>query len=336
LNRADDNILAAEVRSSGFKNSAEVRVNTAGALVRYPRVAPSTATKTWNIPFTGWTFAVMGNQIVQTTSTGDGTPGPTPPPPPPPPPPTATPNPKMNADLPGAGATVTTSGFTVAGWAIDLGAPTGTGVNAIHVWAYPTSGAPPQFLGAAKYGFQRPDVGAAFGSVRFTPSGFGMTARIGSTGTWDVIVYARSTVTGTFNLWQVRRVTVTGPVSVPRINVDAPHRDQSVPGNFLIAGWAVDLGSSAGTGVDMIHVWAFPVGGGTPIFLGAGRYGIPRPDVATAFGNPRYTNSGFSLQVTEGMLPKGALGTAYYLVAYARSNVAGTFNKWMLVPITAR
>lgn len=329
LNRADDNILAAEVRSSGFKNSAEVRVNTAGALVRYPRVAPSAATKTWNIPFTGWTFAVMGNQIVQTTSTGDGTPGPTPPPPPPPPPPTATPIPRMNADRPTVGSTVTTSGFTVAGWAVDLGAATGTGVNAIHVWAYPATGAAPLFLGAATYGYQRPDVGAIFGS-RFTPSGFGMTARINSTGTFDVIVYARSTVTGTFNQWQVRRVTVTGPISVPRMAVDGPQRTQTVPMNFSVAGWAIDAGSSTGTGVDAIHVWAFPVVGGSPIFLGAATYGIARPDVGTAFANPRYTSSGFALSVTEGQLPRGA----YNLVVYARSSVANTFNKWMLIPIT--
>ena len=30
--------------------------------------------------------------------------------------------------------------FVVAGWAIDLAAWSGTGVDAVHVWAYPTPG----------------------------------------------------------------------------------------------------------------------------------------------------------------------------------------------------
>jgi hypothetical protein len=235
----------------------------------------------------------------------------------------------MNADLPAVNSTVSTSGFTVAGWAVDLGATSGTGVNAIHVWAYPTTGAAPQFLGSAQYGFQRPDVGAAFGDPRFTPSGFGMTARINATGTYDVIVYARSTVTGTFNLWQVRRVTVTGPVSVPRMAVDGPQTNQSVPMNFSIGGWAIDAGSSSGTGVDAIHVWAFPAAGGSGIFLGAATYGISRPDVGAAFRDARFVASGYSLTIREGQLPRGA----YYLVVYARSSVANTFNKWVLVPI---
>ena len=44
--------------------------------------------------------------------------------------------------------------FVVAGWAIDLAAWSGTGVDAVHVWAYPTpgSGATPIFLGVADPG----------------------------------------------------------------------------------------------------------------------------------------------------------------------------------------
>ena len=43
-------------------------------------------------------------------------------------------------DAPQTGANVSSS-FLVGGWAIDLRPGSGPGVNLIHVWAYPTSGA---------------------------------------------------------------------------------------------------------------------------------------------------------------------------------------------------
>ena len=95
----------------------------------------------------------------------------------------------------------------VAGWAIDLGSPTGSGVDAIHVWAYPAGGGAPFFLGVADHGGARPDVGAAFGA-RATASGSGMTASGVRPGVYDVVVYAHSSVTGTFNNSQAVRITV--------------------------------------------------------------------------------------------------------------------------------
>jgi hypothetical protein len=35
-----------------------------------------------------------------------------------------------------------------------------------------------------------------------------------------------------------------------------------------------------GTGVDVVHLWAYPVAGGAPTFIGQAVYGTPRPDVA--------------------------------------------------------
>lgn len=99
--------------------------------------------------------------------------------------------------------------FVVAGWAIDLAAWSGTGVNAVHVWAYPTpgSGAPPIFLGVADPGGVRPAVGAAYGDP-FAPSGYELTVFGLAPGVYDVVAYAHSTVTGTFNNAHVVRVTV--------------------------------------------------------------------------------------------------------------------------------
>ena len=99
--------------------------------------------------------------------------------------------------------------FVVAGWAIDLAAWSGTGVDAVHVWAYPTpgSGATPLFLGVADPGGVRPAVGAVYGDP-FAPSGYELTVSGLAPGVYDVVAYAHSTVTGTFNNAHVVRVTV--------------------------------------------------------------------------------------------------------------------------------
>ena len=93
------------------------------------------------------------------------------------------------------------------GWAIDRGASSGPGVNAVHVWAYPLSGAPAVFVGAATTGQSRPDVGNFFGA-QFTNSGYSLTVSSLAPGAYDLVVFARSTVTGTFNNARVVRVTV--------------------------------------------------------------------------------------------------------------------------------
>ncbi len=84
--------------------------------------------------------------------------------------------------------------------------PTGTGINTIHVWAFPTTGGPPVFVGVPAIGGSRPDVGAYFGS-RFTPSGYNILANL-TPGTYDLSVYGHSAVTNTFDAWSVVRVTV--------------------------------------------------------------------------------------------------------------------------------
>jgi hypothetical protein len=119
-------------------------------------------------------------------------------------------NPQMYNDTPAYGATRSRP-FTLTGWAVDTGAPSGTGVDAIHVWAFPVSGAPQFFVGVATYGLSRPDIGAYFGSSQFNNSGYSFTvtsSNLPSPGTYDFQVFAHSTVTGTFPIARVVRVTV--------------------------------------------------------------------------------------------------------------------------------
>src|SRR5205814_839504 len=136
------------------------------------------------------------------------------------------------------------------------------------------------------YGSTRSDVGAAFGA-NFTKSGFSLTTASLSQGTYRIAAFARSTVTGTFNNVRTVDVTVAGPLMA----LDAPASGATRSGPFIVAGWALDLSAASGPGVDAIHIWAFPVGGGSPIFAGAGGVGTPRPDLTAVFGG-QFANAG--------------------------------------------
>jgi hypothetical protein len=125
--------------------------------------------------------------------------------------------PQVTIDLPAADARVP-GRFVVAGWAIDLDDTVGTGVDALHVWAYPrsacgNSGAcsvPPIFLGATAYGGSRPDVGAIYGD-RFSASGYGLVVDGLEPGTYDIAVFAWSTARGGFVPAKTVRVIVPYP-----------------------------------------------------------------------------------------------------------------------------
>jgi hypothetical protein len=106
-------------------------------------------------------------------------------------------SPAMNIDAPAYNSTVSQP-FHIGGWAIDRAAATGTGVDTLHVWAFPWSGAPPFILGAATYGGTRPDVAAAYGA-QFQWSGWGINVGGMPPGWYTIIVYSHSSVSGLFN-----------------------------------------------------------------------------------------------------------------------------------------
>lgn len=112
------------------------------------------------------------------------------------------------------------------------------------------------------------------------------------------------------------------------MSIDAPGTGASIRGAFVVGGWAIDRAAASGTGVDAIHIWAFPVSGfGSAIFAGSGGYGGSRPDVGSAFGS-RFATSGFNTWVSG--LPPGT----YTLVVFARSTATGTFNQSQSVQVT--
>jgi hypothetical protein len=220
---------------------------------------------------------------------------------------------RMAVDTPVPGASVPGS-FGVAGWALDGSATSGSGIDAVHVWAYPSSGAPPIFAGAATIGHARPDVAAAFGA-QFDNSGYALDVRNLPAGSYALIVYARQASSGSFAAERAVSVTVTAPR--PLIFIDVPAADAIVGTSVRVAGWAIEAGAASGTGVDAVHVWAYPSAGGAPLLVGVASYGAARPDVGAIFGS-RYTPSGFDVT---GSLPAGA----YNIVAFAHSTTTNSF-----------
>lgn len=317
IDRSNDNLLLKHLNGNGIPIVGETAViGTAAA--RYPRVAASVTAKRWN---TAWSrnFLTASDQIIETgASNGGGGGGGTPPPPPP-----SVSAPMMSLDTPTDGNAFRVP-ISLYGWAVDKGAPSGTGVDAVHVWAYPNpgSGQAAIFVGAATYGQARGDVAAALGDGRFTNSGFSMPLSNLAAGVYRFVVSARSTVTGTFNQARTATVVIRGPL----VALDNPTQNAQVMAPFVISGWAADSGAASGTGVDAVHVWVYPNpgSGAAPLFLGAATYGQARPDAAGAVGDSRFTNSGYSMSGLN--LKPGP----YLLVAFAHMAETG---QW--VPATA-
>jgi DNA-binding beta-propeller fold protein YncE len=233
----------------------------------------------------------------------------------------ATAAPAMALDTPLNGSTADAP-LTISGWAVDRAAASGTGVDAVHVWAFPTDGRAPIFLGAAAYGLNRPDVGLLFGA-RFAASGFSLTAAGLPTGAYHITASAHSSVQHAFTAVRSAAVTVLSS----RVVIDTPQPGFSGPQPLRIAGWAADFAATSGAGIDAIHVWAYPSNGGAPIFAGVAQIGIARPDVAAVYGGA-LANAGYQIDVTG--LPAGT----YTFVVWAHSAVTGRFERCATVTVT--
>lgn len=115
-----------------------------------------------------------------------------------------------------------------------------------------------------------------------------------------------------------------------QVTIDTPRVQQDVPQPFTLAGWAADLSTDMGdTGVSGVHVWAYPLAGGAPVFAGAALYGGARPDVAAVHGG-QFRASGFTLTVDG--LPPGN----YDLAVFPWSTTLGDFAPAKVVRVTIR
>jgi hypothetical protein len=114
-----------------------------------------------------------------------------------------------------------------------------------------------------------------------------------------------------------------------RMVIDTPSGGAEVGRQFTIAGWAIDGTAARGSGIDTLHVWAYPAGGGDPLWVGVAGIGGLRPDVAATFGS-RFGTSGFTIEVAD--LPPGT----YDIVVFAHSEKAREFNQAETVRVTVR
>jgi hypothetical protein len=114
-----------------------------------------------------------------------------------------------------------------------------------------------------------------------------------------------------------------------QVVIDTPRSQQDVAQPFLLGGWAADLSASRGTGVSALHVWAYPLAGGPPVFVGAASYGGARPDVAAVHGD-EFRESGF------GVIVSGLVHGNYDLAVFPWSRDAGDFLPATVVRVTVR
>jgi hypothetical protein len=164
---------------------------------------------------------------------------------------------------------------------------------------------------------------ASTGSFTWAPG-------VGFVGTYD-LVFVRSRRDRIVSRQDVRFILHakgSGRVG-PQITIDTPRWQHDIAQPFTIAGWAVDLDANDGTGVGAVHVWAYPLAGGPPVFLGAAATGGARPDVAAVHG-PRFRDSGFGLTV------QGLTHGNYDLAVFAWSTERGDFAPARIVRVTLR
>jgi hypothetical protein len=194
------------------------------------------------------------------------------------------------------------------------------------------------FIGLGSYGLSRPDVAAFFGSGRYTNTGFHFSITGLGPGAYVLGVYGRNTVTGSYSVVKTIHFTVNAN---QLMGVSPPIAEYGIIWNvFDVDGWSIDraVESTAltGTGVDTLHVYAYPNpgSGAPPIFLGVATYGLSRPDVAAVYGGggPRYVPSGFHLSVDRAAL--GLTSGPYLIVVFSHSTVTNTFNCLAIVRVT--
>lgn len=99
-----------------------------------------------------------------------------------------------------------------------------------------------------------------------------------------------------------------------KMSVDSLHQNEVIKEDkkkeLRISGWAADFNVTDSTGIDKVEIYLNgPKGFGK--LLGEAKYGLERQDVADAFGNPNYLNSGYSFIYDASSLEPGSLHSFY-------------------------
>ena len=230
----------------------------------------------------------------------------------------------MMIDVPSEGMTVRQP-FVVAGWALDLAA-SDNGIDLVQVYAYPADGSNPIFLGSTMVNGARPDVGAIFGASHGV-SGYALVVRGLEPGQYRLTLFGRSSYGAGFPLGPSVNVRIEQSAMVV---MDLPGQNSVLDQRFQVGGWAADFSAASGNGIDIVHVYAYPLdAAGSPIFLGQATVRDPRPDVAAYFG-AAYARAGYNL-IAPPLLPGH-----YQIVAFGRSLVTSRFDISAWANVTVR
>jgi hypothetical protein len=190
-------------------------------------------------------------------------------------------NVRLSLDNPEDGAQVVPE-QTVSGWAVDLGATTGTGIDSVVVSLDGPLDSPDYHLvGVATYGAPREDIAQNLGDERYTPSGFVLS--------WD----SSTAPPGPHTLWvqahgncgwqnASRAIVVSGPVAAAAPGSTAPQAPQAPIGVGPAAGAGAPPASTAAV------VTPMPVGGAAA----AATPGQPVAGAAAAPGAPLVATPG--------------------------------------------
>jgi len=99
-----------------------------------------------------------------------------------------------------------------------------------------------------------------------------------------------------------------------KMSVDSLHQNEVIKEDkkkeLRISGWTADFNVTDSTGIDKVEIYLNgPKGFGK--LLGEAKYGLERQDVADAFGNPNYLNSGYSFTYDASSLEPGSFHSFY-------------------------
>lgn len=189
------------------------------------------------------------------------------------------------------------------------------------------------FLGEAKHGLTSKDAYVIYGD-RLAQSGFLLVSEnteynFEPGSVHYMYIYAFIPKYG----WEYirQRVPVSGDSGYSQnieLHIDGPPHDGVIEKDeaesLRISGWSADLSAQEGTGIEKIEIYLNgPRDFGT--FLGKADYGRKRQDVADAYGNANFTDSGYDLTFDAGSLGAGTENTIY-IYSYSKS---GTFTMAM-------